>query len=268
MPLIDIDVPEQLPPEIQTLLDDPEALIEAVLDDVSESALLKWRTLASQQLHTSKADYLDALQPIETRPGERVLSLVGWLAEAVETGLESYDLKVVLLRNAKRRSAAGHRYQAIPFRHATPGASTGQAGVQMGARYGPVHKQSLATPGALSQGAAAVLGKKVYSFAKKLRGNKRLAPGTGGAKRLAAWHTTDLYAGMTKRSQKRPGGKRQTAGYMTFRMVSENPAIANVQDKWLHPGIQGRHLADQVADHAAALVTPAIQMAVSKAIGG
>lgn len=267
MALVDIDMDALLPAEVRGLIQSTGKLAEAVLDDIATSALLKWRQLASMNLHTSKAQYLDSIQDIEVREGERVISLVGWLAEAVETGVESYDLKTGLLRCGARKSKAGHRYRPIPFRHATPGATTGQAGAPMGERYGPVHQASLATPGALSQGAAAALGKAVYKEAKKLKAGQRLPVGAGGAKKLASWHATDLFAGMAKRSMQYPSGK-QTSGYLTFRMVSENPNIENAGAKWLHPGIEAREFAEQVADHARQLVGPAVQNAFRAAIGG
>lgn len=271
MALLEIDVDELLPPAVRGLLDNAPSLVEAVLDDIANSGLMKWRQLASMNLHTSKAEYIDSIQDIEVREGERIISLVGWLAEAVETGLESYDLKQVLLRRGARRSKAGHRYRPIPFRHATPGARTGQAGPSMGSRYGPVHQASLATPGALTHGQAAALGKAVYKEAKKLKPGQRLPAGAGGAKKLASWHATDLFAGMVKRSQKAPGGPKQTAGYMTFRMVSDNPAISATGgegEKWLHPGIEARNFADQVVDHVGELVAPAFQAAIRGALGG
>lgn len=268
MALIDIDLESLLPPSLLGLLDNAEALVEAVLDDVATSALLKWRQLASTNLFTSKRDYLDSIQDIEVLKGERVIVLTGFLANAIEQGLESYDLKTVLLRRGARTSKAGYRYRPIPFRHATPGARTGQAGRPMGERYGPVHEASLATPGALDHGAAAALGKAVHKEAKKLKPGQRLPVGVGGAKKLASWHATDLYAGMAKRTQKAAGGAAQTSGYMTFRMVSENPAVMVAGEKWLHPGIQARNFAEQVTEHTSRLVIPAFTKAVENALGG
>jgi len=268
MPIIDIDMESLLPRSVLGILDNLGAIVESVLDDVATSTLMKWRQLASQGLHTSKAEYLDSLQDIEVREGERVISLVGWLAEAVETGLESFDLKPILLERGARKSKAGYRYRPIPFRHATPGASTGQAGPAMGSRYGPVQAVSMATPGALTQGAAAALGKAVHQEAKRLKPGQRLRAGAGGAQKLTPRHSTDLYAGMVKRTNKSPGGKKQTSGYLTFRMVSENPAVHVGGEKWLHPGIEARNFADQAADHARAMVGPAVQLAVQNALGG
>jgi hypothetical protein len=267
MPIIDISMDDIIPPSVQTLLDNAETLIETVLDDVANSALLKWRQLAAQELRTSREEYLDSIQDIEVHKGERVISLVGWLAEAIETGLENFDLKVTLLRRGARTSQAGHRYRPIPLRHATPGTG-GQAGPAMGTQYGPTPHASLATPGALSRGAAAALGKAVHKAAKGLKPGQVLAAGVGGAKKLAPHHATDLFAGMVKRTMPKAGGGKQTTGYLTFRMVSENPNIENVADKWLHPGIQARNFADKVADHAETLVAPAIRMAVNSALGG
>lgn len=268
MALIDIDLEHLLPQSLLALLDNAEALVEAVLDDVAGSGLMKWRQLASQGLNTSKAEYLDSLQDIEVRKGERILTLTGFLATAVEEGLDSRDLKAILLRRGARTSKEGHRYRAIPFRHATPGAQTGQVGTPMGARYGPTHAASLATPGALERGAAAALGKAVHRAAKKLKTGQRLGSGVGGARKLAAHHATDLFSGMVRQTHKTPGGRTQTSGYMTFRMVSDNPAVVGVGDKWIHPGIQGRHFADQVADHVGRLVAPAMAAGIASALGG
>lgn len=266
MPLVELNLDELIPPGIRTLLASVEAITEAVLSDLATAAQLKWRQLAVQGLSTSKADYLDSIQDIEVRTGERAITLAGWLANAIEQGLDSFDLKVTLLQKGAKRSKAGFRYRPIPFRHATPKATTGQVGVPMGVRYGPVSGGSLATPGPLGVGAAVAMGKALYQVAKRLKPGQRLPQGTAGAAPLAAHHATDLFAGMVKRTQKTPGGRPQTSGYMTFRMVSENPAIRNVADKWLHPGISARNYADQVADHIVPLVTPVFNLALDRAL--
>lgn len=264
--MIDIDLAGVVPPELSGLLTD--ALIDSVLDDLASAARQKWIRLAQQQLKSSKRDYINGIMPVQAGDGQsRIIALVGWLANAVEAGMSPIDLRDTLLRNSRsgtaggvKISAAGHRYRSVPFRHGTPG-SSGQAGAPMGSRMGPQGAQSLAfaSSGVVGAGRAKTLGQAIHKAAKGLQGRDRLAAGM--APKLAPWHSTDIYAGM----QRTPKHYRAVTSsqYTTFRTISEN-----VETGWIHPGIEGRHLVEQVEAHIGALVAPAIRSALQSALKG
>jgi hypothetical protein len=106
----------------------------------------------------------------------------------------------------------------------------------------------------------------VYREAKKLKETlsgpdktvlwgDRLEEGAGGAKKLKPWHSTDIYAGMVKRSK--TYAKATQGTYGTWRTISTNPATRKFamggrsggghEVGWIHPGIEARHLVDEVA---------------------
>jgi len=285
--MIEVDIEGLLPQSLLALLD--ESFVTSVLDDVAASAHARWIRLAQQQLSSSKRDYIDGIQPIEvTGPFERTIALVGWLPNAVENGIDGWDMRKTLLKDGPgvRTSKSGKKYRAIPFRHGTPG-SQGQAGAPMGRRYGPQGAQSLAhaAEGLMDKGAAAALGKAVYNHAKRLQQHDSLGHTVRGRRRtyfydrtrnvnvavpkLASHHSTDIFAGMRKTTAKLSGplqeGKRRGSHtqYMTFRMISEaNP------EGWQHPGMTARNLHVQVEEHVQKLVARAVQAAVNSAFKG
>jgi len=268
--MIDINLPKLIPQTLIALVGDEFA--QAVLDDLAALARAKWIRLAQQSLHSSKRDYIAGIQPVMTEGNTRVITLVGQLANMVEQGADAWDLRETLLQGqGVKTNAEGQRYRAIPFRHGTPG-SAGSTGTPMGRRYGPQGPQSRAwaASGHFDQGQAAKLGKAVYAAAKALKQRQRL----GGGKRtivdmgqnklrvpkLAPWHSTDIYAGMRK--ERKTYKKATQTQYTTFRTISEaNP------EGWIHPGIQGRHLAQQVEQHVEGMIGKVVSNAITRAFG-
>jgi hypothetical protein len=260
----------------QGMLDElgPE-LVERLLDDLAMAARARWINLAKAGLHSTSQEYVQGLQEVESRPGVRTITLVGWLPNSLEQGLEAFDMREGMLSSPKAHvSADGHKYRAIPFRHATPG-TVGQAGPEMGMRYGPQGSQSRAwaSAGHFSGSEAQQAGKALYARAKKLKGVtwKISAGGRSGATimsrhagtrlgeqsdlfpKLAPWHATDIYAGMTKTGG---AGHKQ---YMTFRTISDRTDVG-----WVHPGLEARHYAEQVGEHIQNLVPRALQAALAR----
>jgi hypothetical protein len=237
--MIDIHI-DELIPSLLARLGSPE-LVEAILDDLAAGARAEWIRLARSGLGDSRADYIQGIQPVALERGARVIALVGWLPNAIENGIDRYDMRDTLLGPGSRLtkiSKDGTRYGSVPFRHGTPG-SRGGAGVPMGRPYGP----------SMGQESAAELGKDIYKAAKGLEASRlfRNKGGThwgerlpaGMAPRLAPHHKTDIHAGMVRVQHKYK--KSTQSQYMTFRTISErNP------EGWFHPGIQARNLAGEV----------------------
>jgi hypothetical protein len=260
----------------------------AVLDDLAASARAKWITIAQRTLHSSKRDYIDSISEVMVEGSDdmgvmmRSIELTGWLANAVEQGIDGYDLRETLLGGDKpgvKLNKDGKKYRSIPFRHGTPG-SQGQAGVPMGARMGPQHSQSMAfaASGVMEKGQAAALGRAIYKRAEALQAGKRLGNSKSGTgfvplrmgktkttvlhvPKLAPWHKTDIYAGMKKETKTYKTATQSQ--YMTFRTISEaNP------EGWIHPGIQARRIAPQVEQFIRSIATKALQTAVRSALRG
>jgi hypothetical protein len=275
--LLQIAIDDRIPQTLRTLLS-PE-MFERILDMVSAGSRNEWIKLARQNLESSKSEYIRGIQPVETTPKVRVIALVGWLANAVESGLESFDLRDTLLsgRSTIRRAARGGGFYArVPFRHGTPG-SRGQAGTPMGRAYGPIAESSRRVGGLMGADAAKALGKKVYAVAKNLAPTQRGVPGhrlpAGMAPllrgpnpshpdpRMRRGHATDIYAGMARSEHQYE--KATQAQYMTFRTIS-----TRVVHGWIHPGIQARHLADKVGDYVARIVPATVDRVLREGLGG
>lgn len=236
----------------------------AVLDDLANAARVKWIQLAQSNLSSSKAEYIRGIQAVDGRGNIRTISLVGWLPNAVEEGAEAVDLRETLLKNAPT-SKEGRRYRAIPFQHGAPGGQ-GSTSTPMGARYGPqsAHSRAFGSSGVMDKGHASQLGRRVYRAAKQLQSGQRLKTSERGRRgfvqvpKLAPWHKTDIYSGMTKTPK--ASGQSQ---YMTFRTISDAHSTG-----WIHPGIRGRHLAEEVETHVQGLVAATINSAFASAMGG
>lgn len=259
---LDLDIIESVAQVLESLFS-PQ-MVEAILDDLASAARAKWIRLAQMSLHATQRAYVDGIQEIEAKPGERVITLLGVLPNALEQGMGEFDLRDTLLRSPKAKvsTSLGKKYLAVPFRHATPGGQARQAGMPMGERMGPQGSQSRAwaAGGIMSSAEAKDLGKAIYDRAKRMKnrassqkGERRLPAGL--APILAPWHKTDIYAGMIKqRAHPTAGGST----YTTFRTISE----ANPQG-WIHPGLEPRHFADQVHDYLEDLVPKVIRSSLA-----
>lgn len=245
--MIDVELSQFAPSVIERLFS--AEMLESIIDDLAAGARAKWIALARSELGSSKEDYIRGIQPIESKPGERVITLTGWLPNSVESGIGGWDLRMTLLGGGKgKRSAGGGYYRPIPFRHATPG-SAGLAGAPMGSQYGPRGRLSLGAGGQMSAGSAREMGDSIYQAAKRLRPSKQAQARArtswgerlraGMAPKLKPHHATDIFAGMVK--VRHTYAKRAGTKYMTFRTIS-----TKVGAGWMHPGIVGRHLAEQV----------------------
>lgn len=269
--MIELDLSDMIS-EADLALIDGTRIVEAVLDDLSAAARARWIRAAQTELRSTAQDYIAGISEVEAGDGVRVITLEGWLPNAIESGIGPWDLRdTVLGPDAKVKvSASGSRYRSVPFRHGTPG-TTGLAGTPMGLRYGPQPDQSLAFASAryLDHSAAAELGQTLYKRAKALRDRKKksgkikrgtLPAGVGGVGLLAPWHTTDIYAGMrrVRKTYVNASGKQTTQSqYMTWRTISTaNPT------GWIHPGIEARHFLGQVERHVQDIAGELFQQAL------
>lgn len=267
--MISVDLQDAIPESLIAVLG--ADFFGSVLDDVAAAARAHWIQLAQGELGATKRDYIQGIQEIEAEGETRSISLVGWLPNAVEQGIDPYDMRETLLGPGKGKTAKdGSKYRAIPFRHSTPGTS-GQAGGVMGMRYGPQGAQSRAfgAGGQMDGGSAVTMGMKVYNKAKRLKPGQRLPdeirlkgdglPAT--VPLLAPWHKTSIYSGMRKVSKVYEKTTQNT--YQTFRMISTKNHVG-----WIHPGINARHLAQRVESHIQELVPQAIEAALKAALQG
>jgi hypothetical protein len=247
--MVDVELSQLIPAVISRIFSDE--MMERVLDDVADGARAKWISLARRELTSSKEEYIRGIQPVEAKAGERIITLVGWLPNAIEKGIGGYDMRMTLLGPGKgNRSASGGYYRSIPFRHSGAG-SAGLAGTPAGSQYGPRGPTSLGLGGLMSASSAREMGENVMQAARRLKASKQAQPGArtawgarlkaGMAPKLSPHHATDIFAGMVRvRHTYRKGGGTKN---MTFRTIS-----TDVSSGWQHPGIQGVDLMAKVEE--------------------
>jgi hypothetical protein len=295
--VIEVDMTDVIPHEVLALMSD--ALLAQVLDDVAASARAKWIRLAQVELSSSAQTYIEGIQEVEASgPLERSITLLGWLPNAIESGLAPFDLRETLLGpgssirkpifrvegKASRSGAtmyefAGGYYAHVPFRHGTPG-TTGLAGLPMGSAYGSRGDLSRAPGGGrgpaavMSNERAAELGQAIHRAAKLLRSRQLAAGKYRPPDRLHApepllkqHHKTSIYHGMVKvrKPYRNPKTQKTTvqSQYVTWRTISDKAGGG-----WMHPGIEPRKLSEQVEEHAANVMHQAVRAAFSQAAGG
>lgn len=243
-------------------------VIRAVLNDVMTGARNEWIKLAGERLSSSRRDYINGIQNVELSGMLATVALVGVMPNNVEHGMPAYDMHTTLLgpdvpvvpwgsgERGKHARKGGGFYRVIPFRHQTPGTLGQGGGAPMGTQY----------KGALGDEEAKSLGKKIHKAAKKLAPTTG-APGEktkwgerlpeGLAPKLSEKHSTDIYAGMVRQEKTYKGATQST--YTTFRVISDG-----VPDKWMHPGIEAVHIADDVQKY----VEKVAPMAFAALFGG
>lgn len=242
-------------------------LLRHVLADVATGARSKWLKLAGERLHSSAVEYAAGIQEVQLAEGAAVIELVGRLPNMVEHGASAFDMHEGLLGDDASfwiEAKDGGRFRVIPFRHKTPGA-TQTGGSPMGFAFSEPGEGSrrVRPPGGSDPEA---IGKAVYKKAQRLKPHQRLPAGL--VPKLKPIHATDVYAGMKKNLQKIAGGKTQST-YVTFRTIAVDAAgRPSPEGKWRHPGIEARHLGDEVADYVEKVLPAAIEQAFWAALRG
>jgi len=217
-----------------------------VLKAAAEAAHEYWRKLAQQGLRSSRDTYLAALSPPMALGDKAVIELSGQLADYVENGMPSWDMKQMLdlsttwatgyyqiFANQYGKGRKWHetgRYRNVPFLHDILGKSG--TGTAPALRYGKTHTRRAR----LSAAKAQKVELSVKSAAKKLRGMGRLHDGMGPKIRGA--HVNDPFSGMYRPKMRILGGQ---ARYATFRRMSDHSPAGS----WMHPGIHARNYAEQ-----------------------
>jgi hypothetical protein len=234
--------------------------INGFVQDMADAARAEWVKLGSQIDSSMRNDYVRAIQPgPKVQGGVARVVLVGSVANMLEHGAPQQDMRDFLLgpevpvvprgMRGKHEAEEGGYYRAIPFRHATPGASAGAVGQEMGSAY----------EGHEGVENAKKLGREVYGEARQL-GATKSAPGRGTAygerlpegmaPKLRDYHATDIYAGMVR--EEKTYEQATQSQYVTFRTISThrtNEAGERVRatEKWIRGPIRARKLAEQVA---------------------
>lgn len=250
------------------LLAADQTVIDTVVRDVMDAARDFWIKTAGEKLHGSLADYVNGIQPVESKSGTTSITLLGAFPNMIENGVGRYSMHDALLgpqvpiapvgQRGKHVNAKGQFYRSIPFRHQVPGTIGAGGGKVMGSAYFTDLPQEIAK--AMQHD----LGKAIHAQAKKLtpttgmpggptKWGGRLPAGVGGVGKLKPFHTTDIYAGMVKQQKTYKSATQNT--YTTFRTISEAHP-----EKFIHPGLTAVHIAHDVQKYVEDTLPKALEM--------
>lgn len=231
-----------------------EANLQVIQDAVREIATQAQEMIlstAKNALNNSFQEYAMGLTgPEEVSPNTYEITLNGVLANQLESGYASFDMKNALNSNAivkagpnkgkewVHTSKEGKKYASVPFTHhphaksTNPMLKTEMAGMTAINIQGKVQK--LLSTFKDAEGIA--FEGKVMS-AKRITTdyNGKIGEGQqflGANFRLSDKHKNPLLAGLTKYQTKEESG-RVASSYMTYRTMSEDST------GWIHPGYSG-----------------------------
>jgi len=201
--------------------------ITYVLEKVTEDFYRTWYDMAAtSDLRQTKDEYTKSLYVFSVSPTVKGVKLDGWLPNAVEQGLEPFDLKPYFEQSKSGKvkyNKKGGWYLTIPFRHRIPGI---QASSQAFSNVMPeaIYK----TVKTLAVGQSLKSGMLPEQF-KEERGVREKIVLT--SKTFDEYvHKHSIYEGMQKAPKKHHGG------YVTFRRAGQ----ASDANSFIHTGIIAR----------------------------
>jgi len=224
--------------------------IDRYVGEVASAAIGEWDRIARDRLKTSRGEYIKGLQDREsfkqTGRREYEISLVGFLPNAIESGMGPKDLKPGLLSGRKAKvSKEGFRYNTVPFRHFS---SSNTAERTPDKRYATELKDIIRKTG---------LNKIQRGAGGRLTGKVKQIKGTAGVavRKLKPYHATTPLSGLTRYQHQYKSGAVQ-GQLFTFRRVSESPQAKAAAAKrgvawsqtWTHPGLPGVKILPDVAE--------------------
>lgn len=190
------------------------AISVAVANAVRE----KWVEIASSELHATRQAYLESISPVRVE-GERAAielradSEEGWLANAIEHGAPSWDMKQDFTPTGVTEDGA--LYARVKFTYGGERGNPKKGLRALGRPYGRT-----------GEAEADRVGRRVRRELGKAGGGP-LKPGQVGLPSMKPTHKTDIYAGLTRS----PG---QIGVASLYRTLSEN----SDPDSWIHPGFE------------------------------
>lgn len=207
-----------------------DLFIYNVLDEIGTRFADQWRNNAGNELKQTKQEYQRAIYIEKPSADSIVVGLSGWLPNAIEKGLQPFDMKKEGFANSSKRKFKndGGWYLTIPFRIGTPdivGESSIFATIMPNQVY-QVVKQELVT-----KGNSLSVTKLPTEF--QIKGIRPEVINTITNQTFSSYeHKSSIFEGMQN------VGSKSHSQYMTFRRVS------NLSDpnSWIHSGIVAHNL--------------------------
>lgn len=205
-----------------------KSMLQYTVEEVGSAFARSWEIEAKNGLKSTRSQYVNAIQirKIDRLTCAVYLNPAAWLANAIEMGKSSFDMKKGLLASKKvKYTSKGKPYITIPFRFGVPSSMGENAAF------------------------AGVMPQEVYAVAKNLQPKKQVQlsqipgqyqiPKNIGLRRQVKSGNFDNITKRTKMTSIYEGMTKSNSGYVTFRRVSLN----SDSDSWIHPGFQARDFA-------------------------
>lgn len=209
-----------------------DLFIANVLDEVSSRFAETWYNEAGKVLKQAKKEYQQAIYIEKLGEDTVLVGLRGWLPNAIEKGLEPFDIKEGFRASSKRKfKKNGGWYLTIPFRIGTPGI-VGESSIFSTIMPNEVYKVALQE----LKGKGKTLSVDKFPKEFQVKGIRREVTNQITGKVFEQYqHKSSVFEGM-KKSQKEGHGH-----YVTFRRVSD----LSDENSWVHSGIIARNLMDK-----------------------
>jgi len=216
MSVINIDLKlAELGQNIESVGTETQRTIQTLVDGIAYQAFDKAIQLANQNLRSTRADYIGALNFKKLDNNIYIITLEGKHANAVEDGYDSFDQKPGLLNGPNAKiTEKGTKFNTIPY------------------GFKPQSKVSMSPKMTNMRDAVNVLIKE-RGLNKIIKQNGK--PRQGVVARIKNTGIKDL-EGLVKIQKQYQRTVQST--YMTFRRVSSN----SDPSKWIHPGFKGAHI--------------------------
>jgi len=215
---------------------DVDGMSEFVVDEVTAAFARKWDNQAKTNLNSTREQYRNALQVSKRGRFTGVVSLnpAVWIANALEMGASSYDMKTGLLNSSKvKYTSKGKPYITVPFRFATAG-SVGESSLFAGVMPTTISNQVQQAPPKSSLKMEQIPSQYHMPKSASLRNRLR---SRGFSQMERNTKVTSIYEGLQRNSK--------GSGYVMFRRVSLNSDA----DRFIHPGFEPRMLADKALNN-------------------
>lgn len=213
--------------------DQVKNLIDFSIKELTASFAREWEKTANQKLGSSKNEYIQSLIVVDEGYAKGAVLLRGWLPNAVESGLESFDMKEGILNGPNAKIGEnGNKYNTIPFKFGTPGSNANSFS-------GGIMPQEIYQ---IAKGKKPDQPIKREELPSKYQEPKTVSIKQPQAKNFEQYtHKAAIYEGVVKKKDSVTGQNT----YMSFRRVSENSDPSS----WQHPGIEARNLAEQTLEN-------------------
>ncbi len=222
-----------------------DEMVDTIVKGVATRFYETWSVIAGRELHSSRRQYITALQLMDEGKMKAAIVLHGKLPNMIESGASAFDMKDGFEKSSKKKHTKnGGWYLTIPFRLAAPG-SLGESEIFAGKLPKEVHaeiKKLTSTRSEFKSGVSFGESLKKSSIPEKYRDSKSRPAfsDTETKKTFEEYkHKSSIYEGVME-SKKTYQNATQSM-FNSFRRVSNN----SDPNSWIHSGIRAHNLAEK-----------------------